>query len=101
MTDKIVYLVVTEPGGVDGRDPSAKGGVKYASFEKADAEKHLDAWSKLKVDVIEDVEDKTAKLIKEFTPVARLLLGYNLTPIDKVLRIRPVGDSSRGQRKKI
>lgn len=80
MTDKIVYFVVVQPGGVDGRDSSAKGHIKYASFEKADAEKHLDGWSEIKADVIEDVERKTAQIIAGFTPVQRLLLGHNPAP---------------------
>jgi hypothetical protein len=57
MADRIVYCVVTKPGGVDGRDSQDKGGfVKYASYVKSDAEKKVDSWSSVEARVFDPDE---------------------------------------------
>jgi hypothetical protein len=77
MTDKIIYKVVTNGGGIDGRDSSDKGGtVKFASLDRAEAEKKVDAWSTLKVDVIENFEEEAKKALANLDPVERLLIEW-------------------------
>lgn len=74
MTDKIIYKVVSLPGGVDGRDLSDKGGkVLFASFDKHRAESHVDGWSYLKPEILEDYEQKVRKVLDDLDPVTRLL----------------------------
>ena len=65
MTDRIVYCVVTKPGGVDGMDRQDKGGiVKFASYVKSDAEKKVDGWSFLEARVIDPVQVAKEALAK-------------------------------------
>lgn len=48
--DQIVYQVVTKGGGVDGRDHTDKGGrIKFASFDRGEAEAQQTAWDDLKL----------------------------------------------------
>jgi len=75
--DRIVYLVVTEPGGEDGRDPSAKGGdVLLATFDKAQAVTKIgrDSRYRLETKVVDIVEART-KLLRKLSPLDRLLLA--------------------------
>jgi len=75
VSDRIVYKVVSKGGGVDGMDFSDKGGhTKYASFDRSDAEKHVDGWSELRVEVIEHYEKRSERLLKDLDPVDRLIL---------------------------
>lgn len=75
MSDQIIYKVVSKSGGVDGRDPSEKGGkVLHAFFDRKEAENNLNGWTELKIDVIENVEKYTDELVKKLDPVERLLL---------------------------
>jgi len=74
--DRIVYLVVTEPGGVDGRDASASGGVIFATFDKGEATSIVgrDSRNRLETKVVDIVEART-KLLRKLSPLDRLLLA--------------------------
>lgn len=75
--DKIVYKVVSAPGGVDGMDPKAKGGqVLLATFDKAEADSKIGRDSRylLEKDVVNTEEVKKEALAK-LTKVDRLILG--------------------------
>lgn len=72
--DRIVYIVCVKPGGIDGMDMSATGGPKYASFDKEDASKHLDPWSELRSEIVEDVENQHLRILKKLHPIDALLL---------------------------
>jgi hypothetical protein len=86
MTDKIIYKVVTNGGGIDGRDSSDKGGtVKFASLVREEAEKKVDAWSTLKVDVIQNFEEEAKKALTLLDPVERLLIEWEIS--EKSFRI--------------
>lgn len=77
--DRIVYLVVTEPGGVDGRDASAKGGqILLATFNKAEAEARKDGWSRIETKAI-DMIDAREKLLRKLSPLDLLVLS--LAPV--------------------
>jgi hypothetical protein len=73
--DVIVYVVVTNPGGVDGRDPTDKGGVvRFASELKAEAEKKKNEWSKVEPRVI-NFDEAQAKALAKLDPLDRLVMG--------------------------
>jgi hypothetical protein len=73
--DKIVYLVVTKSGGIDGRDSSDPGGqIRYASFDKGRAKINVDAWSTLESRII-DVAEATETALAKLDPIDRLILG--------------------------
>ena len=73
--DKIVYLVASNPGGVDGRDHTDKGGIiKFASFDKAKAESQLTGWHSLKKQVIDTMQVESEALAK-LTEIENLVLG--------------------------
>ena len=75
MADRIAYLIVTQPGGVDGLDASDKGGVIVdASFDKAAMEKRKGVDSRYRIDtkVVGD-SDRRAALAK-LSKLDRLLL---------------------------
>jgi len=74
--DRIVYTVVVNSGGVDGRDHTAKGGPKFASFDKQEAASHVTPWDRLESAVI-DVKAETEKALAKLTPLERLLLTGN------------------------
>lgn len=57
MSDSIVYLVVSNGGGIDGRDHTDKGGkVLYASHYKESAEKKVTGWSHFEARVVDHTE---------------------------------------------
>jgi hypothetical protein len=73
--DRIAYLIVTQPGGVDGLDANDKGGVVVdASFDKAAMEKRKGVDSRYRIDtkVVGD-SDRRAALAK-LSKLDRLLL---------------------------
>lgn len=76
MTDKIIYKVVSLPGGGKGRGaPIYEGGkVLFVSFDRYEAEKKVDAWSTLKIEVIENIEAEIALRMAKLDPVDFLLL---------------------------
>lgn len=74
--DKIVYLVVTQPGGIDGRDHTAKGGdVALATFDKAEALAKIGngSWYRLETKVV-DVVAARREVLNRLSPLDRLLL---------------------------
>jgi hypothetical protein len=85
MTDKIIYKVVTNRGGIDGTSSDLGGKVKFASLDRTEAEKKVDAWSTLKVDVIENFEEEARKALANLDPVERLLVEWEIS--ERPLRI--------------
>ena len=67
-------------------DPSQKGGTKYASFDREDASKHVDGWSKLRAEVIENIEVRTAAILKALPPLDLLLLNEHFRRIGEHIR---------------
>lgn len=74
--DKIVYSVITQGGGIDGRDPSDKPRVKLCSFDKEFAESKITVWDQkeLKTEVVDIKKAKVAAL-KKLSPLDKLVLG--------------------------
>jgi hypothetical protein len=73
--DQIVYLVLSNPGGIDGRDTSDKGGtIKFASFVKLEAENNTDKWSTVTPKIV-NVETQRAETLKKVNPLDLLILG--------------------------
>jgi hypothetical protein len=89
MTDKIIYKVVSLPGGGKGRGaPIYEGGkVLFVSFDRYEAEKKVDAWSTLKIEVIENIESEIALRMAKLDPVDFLLLEKGF--LQKVARAHP------------
>lgn len=74
-SDRIAYCVVTNPGGIDGMDRNDKGGVvKFASFNRKEAERKVDGWSHLEPRVITPEAIKNQALEK-LDALERLVLG--------------------------
>ena len=76
MSDRIVYLVVSEPGGVDGLDHNDKGGkVLLATFQKPAALscKGQDSRKRIEPTVI-NVEEVRAEVMRKLTPIEHLVL---------------------------
>ena len=75
--DKIVYIVTTKPGGIDGRDHTDKGGtIMWASFDKAEMEAkitNLGGWYTLTPTVI-DVKAAITAVYAKLDPLEKLLL---------------------------
>ena len=109
LEDRVLYAVVTQPGGLDGMDRSDKGGmVKFASFNRAEAMKHVNGWSRLNPRAVSTQElariakDARAKL----TSIEALcLLGETPSPASTerldgalaALGLEQVGGLSRSQ----
>lgn len=76
MADVIVYALVTKGGGVDGLDPSDRGGRTLAVHRtKTDAEKDNRApWCVIRAEVLDINAAKRAALLK-LSPVDRFALG--------------------------
>lgn len=73
--DQIVYSVVTNSGGIDGMDRDDKGGViKFASYDKAEAESQVDPWSTVKSCIV-NVEERRKVALNALTAIEKLLLG--------------------------
>jgi hypothetical protein len=76
IADRIAYLLVSQPGGVDGLDASDKGGVVVdASFDKAAIEKRkgVDSRYRIEAKVVSDT-DRLAALAK-LSKLDRLILN--------------------------
>lgn len=74
MEDKIVYLLVTRPGGMDGMDPNAKGGPFRAYWTRKEAEDDRNLpWCDIVPTVIDPDAVRSAALAK-LTPVERLVI---------------------------
>ena len=76
MSDRIVYLVISEPGGVDGMDHNDKGGkVLLATFQKSAALscKGQDSRKRIEPTVI-NVEEVRAEVMRKLTPIETLVM---------------------------
>lgn len=76
MSDRIVYLVVSEPGGVDGLDQTDKGGtVLLATYQKEAALscKGQDCRKRLEPTVV-NVEEVRAEVMRKLTAIERLVV---------------------------
>ena len=74
--DRIIYTVVTAPGGVDGRDHTDLGGkVVAAYFEKQQAYERVGSNSNLgvKPEVV-DVSALRKKILDNLEPIERLII---------------------------
>lgn len=72
MTDRIAYVLITEPGGIDGRDHMDKGGkIMHATWEEP---KKKAPWCRLEKQVIE-VEAAKKSALAKLDPIDRLVLG--------------------------
>lgn len=74
MTDRIVYVVWTQGGGIDGRDSEDKPRRIAAFFDRETADKVCGAWSEIKLEIVENVEDRIARILEKLDPVEKLLL---------------------------
>lgn len=76
--DTIIYTINTRPGGMDGMDPKAKGGVRAAFFSRREAEQKCDAWSDVVpydvVPIVVDLDEMRANVLARLNPVERLAL---------------------------
>ena len=52
-------------------------GPKFASFNKVEAMKHCDAWSKIELRIIENVDKARKQALSSLDPVTRALLDLN------------------------
>jgi hypothetical protein len=80
--DQIVYQVVTKGGGMDGMDHTDKGGkIKFASFDRAEAEKQVTAWDELKLVAMSGQEllDLKKKVLAKLDGVEKLVLELPAT----------------------
>lgn len=76
MTDTIVYLAVTNGGGIDGLDRTDKGGRVMAaalSRDGLDPKWHVTGWYTI-TPVVEDLEKVALAAWRSLTPVQRLAL---------------------------
>lgn len=75
MTDKIVYLLITEPGGIDGKDCLDKGGqVRAAAYDRQTLERHPGKpWCHIEPRVI-DVEQRKRHALAKLDPLDKLVL---------------------------
>lgn len=80
LQDQIVYQVVTNGGGIDGMDRSDKGGqIKFASFDRTEAEKHVTPWDTLKLAAFSSKEllDIKKKALKKLDGIDQLVLDLH------------------------
>lgn len=70
--DQIVYCAVSQPGGVDGRDHSDKGGVIIRASASRESLK-IDAWTTLRTHVIKPAEI-AENALSRLDPLERLCL---------------------------
>lgn len=79
MTDRIIYLVISEPGGVDGLDNTDKGGtVVGAHFSKvvAEGQKGNDSRLRVTATVVDDEVVKAQAMAKLTLVERRVLFGH-------------------------
>lgn len=75
--DQVVYVVISNPGGVDGKDHTDKGGkVTYASFYKSDADGKANAYGTVKARAV-NMESARAKALAKLNPIDRLALDLD------------------------
>ena len=79
MSDKIVYLIVTNGGGMDGMDRADKGGkIMFATYNKAVAEKKVGPWSHIEPKVV-DTLNTAEKALKKLDPLDILSINSHHT----------------------
>jgi hypothetical protein len=77
--DRIVYPVIANGGGIDGRDPSDKGGkVTKAYFHKGETEKNADGWSHIGKPIVVVPSEVAQRVIDDLNPVELLCLEDHL-----------------------
>lgn len=80
MPDRIAYVVTALPGGVDGRDPYDKGGPKFATFNKSEAEKKKTPWDTIVPTIV--TSDDSTRIVREarkkLTAIEFLLLSESI-----------------------
>lgn len=83
--DSLVYIVVARPGGVDGLDPTNRGGPVWAFLTKAEAEKKvgLDTRYAIRPKVVNG-HDIRVGLKNKLKPEERLYLFARGVNLDKV-----------------
>jgi hypothetical protein len=100
--DKIAYLIVSEPGGVDGRDSADKGGhIHTATFDKTTAEalhkKLGPGWYRIDTKIVVGVAKSRETAIKKLSALDRLLiLGEKITTTRRAVRERDHSEGNRG-----
>lgn len=74
--DRIVYTVVTAPGGEDGRDHNDKGGtIVFATFDKEEAQKRAGNDSRLLLSPqVIDVSQLRKAILARLDPIERLVM---------------------------
>lgn len=85
MSDRIVYQLISEPGGVDGLDHNDKGGTAvYATYDKEAAirKKGNDSRLRLEPSVV-DTDQVKADAMAKLSLIERLVL---FPPDQKVMR---------------
>ena len=77
MTDKIVYTLLTQGGGIDGRDHADKGGkVTAAFFDRDSAEKYGNRpWCDI-VPIVVDEAKARREAMGKLNAVDKLILGF-------------------------
>lgn len=83
---RLVYLVRTNGGGVDGRDPSDKPSITFASFDPDVAKGRCNAWSKTYVESLDVVEARKSAMAK-LSPIDQLVLGLTSESLPERVRI--------------
>lgn len=75
MADRIVYVLINKPGGIDGSDFNDKGGEMMGAYlERKDAEDNPNAnWCTIKAKVY-DLEKIMDDTIRKMNPLQRLAL---------------------------
>jgi hypothetical protein len=75
LQDRILYIVVTEGGGQDGRDHTDKGGkVMLATFDLDEAKKRVGSDSRFKIEKRIVNEDDVKKALAKLDPIDLLLV---------------------------
>ena len=74
--DKIMYSLVSEPGGADGMDSKAKGGnVLHCSFDKSVIEKKKGSDSRYRIEKeVVDTDELRKQVKAKLTPAEMLVV---------------------------
>lgn len=75
MTDRIIYLLISSGGGIDGRDHTDKGGqMRAASFSRLELERHPGKpWADIEPCVV-DIETQRKVALAKLSPLDKLIL---------------------------
>jgi hypothetical protein len=76
MQEQIVYVIESEPGGIDGKDPSDKGAMIAAMWYRDEAEARFKNDKRYRIrPIIVDVDETCQNALKKLNAVERLCLG--------------------------